>query len=143
MQAKVIRDDIQISPTYAHACDGWAEFIDWKEILENGSMEKRPFWRVGTILDPAVQGPALADCWRAVTCGWADPADDECDAKSGRMGRARLDAAQQAYTRVAKGIHPDDYEAFDAGEMTGYNADGSWIKGPNYVEPVEEIEEDE
>lgn len=144
MRAKVVRDDIQISPAFAHCCDSWAADLEWREILENGSMVKRPFWKIGTILDPKIHGPALSDCWMAVKCGWADPVDDECDAMSGRMSRERLDAAQRAYTRVAKGIHPEDAEAFDAGEILGYDPlTGDYIKGPNWKEPEPEKEDEE
>lgn len=143
MQARIIRGDIQISPAFAHCVDSWADSLEWLEILENGSMVKRPFWKVGAILDPNTHGPALADCWMLVRQGCAEPVDDECDAKSGRMSRAKLDAAQQAYTRVAKGIAPEDYELFDDGEILGYEANGDYIKGPNWKEPEPEPEEDE
>jgi len=75
------------------------------------------------------------DAWKLVRMGVAEPVDEECIAKADRTPE-QLAAAQAAYPRVAAGIHPDDYDAYNAGLMTGYNPDGSWIPGPN-AEPEE------
>jgi len=38
---------------------------------------------------------------------------------------------QHAQRRAAAGIHPEDFEAYDRGEMVGYFPDGSWVPGEN------------
>jgi len=80
--------------------------------------------------------------WRLVQMGVATPADDECRRKAG-MSPERMEAAQAAYPKVEAGIHPDDYAAYDRGEMLGYNPDGTWIPGPNATEDLELDEEDD
>lgn len=82
------------------------------------------------------------DCYKLVQHGVAEPIDDECREFAG-MTREQITAAQKAYVKVSKGIHPDDYAAFDAGQMVGYDGDGEWIPGPNYVPTEEEDDEDE
>jgi hypothetical protein len=78
----------------------------------------------GTIDD----GP---DSWRLVMAGVAEPADEECRAKC-NLSREQMDTLQHAYDRLSLGIHPDDWAAFDAGEMIGYDERGRHIPGPNY-----------
>ena len=79
--------------------------------------------------------------------------DDECKKKVNRTPE-QLSIAQYQYTRTRKGIHPDDFERYDNGEIDGYNIDGSDIPGPNAVEETvdsnlilpenyKEIEDDE
>ena len=77
-----------------------------------------------------------------VRMGHAEPADEECQQAHG-LTPAQMSAAQRSADRVAKGIHPDDYGAYDAGLISGYNPDGTPIPGPKYVEPEPEDEEDE
>jgi hypothetical protein len=62
------------------------------------------------------------------------------------MTRQQMTAAQWAQEKVRRGIDPEDYEAFDAGKMIGYDGDGNWIPGPSYVpneDDEEEIDEDD
>lgn len=70
------------------------------------------------------------DIWRLVQMGVAVPADEEC-AKAAGMSDHQMKAAQYAHRRTAKGIHPDDFEAYGTGQMDGYYPDGSPIPGPN------------
>ncbi|MGA2035879.1 MAG: hypothetical protein ABSG68_26830 [Thermoguttaceae bacterium] len=79
------------------------------------------------------------EAYLLVRMGCAEPADPECEAAHG-MGPEQLAAARTAYVRVAAGIHPDDYAAFDAGEMVGYDADGRPIPGPNYCGSLADYE---
>lgn len=90
-------------------------------------------------LFPAGEVIEHADAYRLVQIGCAEPADEECAARHG-MTEAELAHARHAYVRTAKGIWPDDYEAFDAGIMTGYDPEGNPVPGPNYVEPEDEEE---
>lgn len=80
------------------------------------------------------------DAYQLVRMGVAQAEDEECAAKVG-MTPEELAEAAKAYERVSRGIHPDDYAAYDAGKMIGYNPDGSWKPGPNYV-PGDEDGED-
>jgi hypothetical protein len=77
----------------------------------------------GTVLD-------WPDCWKLVRAGAAESIDEECEAAANMTPR-QLELAQRAQRRAAAGIHPDDFEAFDSGEMDGYYPDGTFIPGPN------------
>ena len=95
----------------------------------------------GTIID-------RPDAWMLVGARIAVPADEECAQKTKQplvMSQEEETAFGQAYRRVEAGIDPADYEAFDAGFMTGYDENGDWIPGPNYVESdsddVDEVDE--
>lgn len=70
------------------------------------------------------------DVYKLVQMGVAVAADDECE-RAANMTPQRLAAAQHAQQRATRGIHPDDFGAYDGGEMTGYYPDGSFIPGPN------------
>jgi len=89
----------------------------------------------GTVIDHP-------DAFRLVQIGCAESADTECDVATQRTPE-QLARARYAYVRVSRGIHPDDYEAYDAGVMTGYRPDGSFEPGPNYVEEDDEESEEE
>ena len=78
---------------------------------------------IGTILESP-------NCWKLVRMGAAICADEECEQRVNMTDR-ELATVQHAQRRVRAGIHPEDYDAFDAGEMTGYYPDGSFIPGPN------------
>jgi hypothetical protein len=78
----------------------------------------------GTIDD----GP---ESWRLVVAGAAEPADEECTAKC-NLKPEELKTQQHAYRRLAAGIHPNDWAAFDRGEMIGYDEKGRPVPGPNY-----------
>lgn len=101
--------------------------------------EARPDGRVpaGTVIDHP-------DAYLLVRLGCAESVDAECAEKAARSPQ-QLAQARKAQERTSRGIHPDDFEAYDRGEMIGYEADGSPIPGPNFVPPDEELvdEEDE
>jgi len=93
------------------------------------------WWPAGTILeDPRAH--------RLVGLGVAVPADDECTAAAA-MSTAEMKAAQRQQEPVSKGIHPDDYQRYFDGEITGYDIDGNDIPGPNYIEPDEDDDDDD
>lgn len=71
------------------------------------------------------------DVFRLVRMGVAEAMDEECKLKADRTPE-HCAAAGKAYEKVSRGIASEDYEAFDRGEMVGYDADGNWIPGPNY-----------
>ena len=84
----------------------------------------------GTILE----NPHVASLVRQ---GIAVPADEEC-AKAAGMTAEQMKVARHHQDRARLGIHPDDFEAFDAGIMVGYNPDGTFIPGPNWTDHVME-----
>lgn len=88
----------------------------------------------GTILEDS-------DVYRLVRLGAAEPADDECQ-QAARMTAKKFQEAVIAQRRAAAGIHPEDFEKFDAGEMVGYYNDGSPIPGPNASHFRNDDEED-
>lgn len=66
-----------------------------------------------------------------VRMGCAIPHDEECRIAA-NITPEEMAAAQQAQKRTAAGIHPDDFAAFDAGRMIGYNPETmEHIPGPN------------
>ena len=72
------------------------------------------------------------DCVRLVSLGVAEPADDDSmNLIKSKFTESQLWRARIAQRRVAKGIHPDDYDKFESGEIDGYAPDGSYILGPN------------
>ena len=71
-----------------------------------------------------------SDAWKWVRMGVAVPADEECGVKA-NMTEHQQKVVQHAQRRVSKGIAPEDYAAFDAGEMIGYFPDGTARPGPN------------
>lgn len=84
----------------------------------------------GTVIDHA-------DAWLLVQMGVAEAVDRECERKTDRTPE-QLQQAQYEHLRTRRGISPEDYVAYDAGEIVGYNADGSNKPGPNFVEEDEE-----
>lgn len=74
-----------------------------------------------------------------VQMGVCVPADDECEQAAG-MTKEQMATAIHAQIRATKGIHPEDFEAYDSGEMTGYDGEGNWIVGENYIELDEDDE---
>jgi hypothetical protein len=88
------------------------------------------YWPEGSIIeDPRA--------YRLVQMGVAEPADSECVFAAG-MSTERMALAQQQQELVANGIHPDDYQRYLDGEITGYDENGKDIPGPNYKEETED-----
>ena len=93
-----------------HGSQGCADFPDGKK-------------PVGTVIDHP-------DAYRLVRMGVAVPEDEEC-AQAAGMNDEQIKAAIYAGKRTALGIAPEDFPAYDQGEMVGYNKDGSFVPGPN------------
>lgn len=85
-----------------------------------------------------ISGP---ESYMLVRMGMAKPADDECRIRCG-MTDTQIAAAALAQEKVSKGIHPDDYDRYDSGEILGYNPDGSYIPGPNWDGPDQEDDDE-
>ncbi len=71
------------------------------------------------------------ESWKLVVHGVAVPDDEECRLKV-NMTPEQMAERQRTYSRLAAGIHPDDWEAYDRGEMVGYDEKGRKIPGPNF-----------
>lgn len=94
-------------------------------------------WPAGTVIDHW-------QSYRLVQQGVALPADAECVEAAARSPE-QLAAAQYAYERLSRGIHPEDFERYDRGEIAGYNPDGSFVPGPNaqtFDDGTEETDEE-
>ena len=76
-----------------------------------------------------------------VRMGQAEAADEEC-AKAAGLTSEQFAIAVKAAKRLAAGIAPEDFAKFDSGEIVGYNADGSYKRGPNWIE-IKDEEDDE
>ena len=81
------------------------------------------------------------DAYKLVQHGNAEPADEECRKACG-MTDEEMAHAQKTHRRIAAGIQPEDYQAFDDGLMTGYDHLGNPIPGPN-AEHDEDLDFDE
>lgn len=90
---------------------------------------------IGRIID-------LPTVFRLVQMGVAVPADEECRIRADRT-EAQMAEAQRRYPAIAKGITPQDRKAFFAGEMDGYNPDGSSIPGPNAAQVDDDNDNEE
>ncbi len=121
MKCEIVRDDLECS--LPHMPPGHEAQWEYRSVMRNRRMQDVPFFKRGAILEEK-------NCFMLVEMGCAVPADDEC-AKACGMTPEMIRAAMKAYERLALGIHPDDFEKFDAGEIAGYNSDGSCKPGPN------------
>lgn len=96
--------------------------------------------RGSSLFAPA--GTIITDpqCWRIVLMGQARPHDEECEQATKRTPE-QIERAEYAAARLAKGIHPDDFERYDRGELIGYTADGRDIIADGFK--TDDDEEDE
>lgn len=140
MQYRLTRNDIV--PQYPNKPAGWVpdemrDYVETREVFESGRVQEITYWRTDVVFDNEY-GPLM------IRQGCAEPVDDECRRACNRTD-AQIAAAQKAYERTVRGIHPDDFEAYEKGYMVGYNGDGSWKPGPNYAEweAIEQAEEEE
>lgn len=91
----------------------------------------------GTVIDHP-------DAFWLVRMGCAEAVDDECTAAADMTPEAWR-KAHHAYPRMAAGVHPEDFAAWDSGRMRGYNPDGTFVPGPNVdqQEDYDLMEDDE
>lgn len=92
--------------------------------VENGEEVERP---AGHVIDH----PEAA---LLVRQGVAVPVDEECAARAG-LSEEKLKAAQHAYERLSRGIHPDDFDIYKAGLMNGYDDRGRPTLNGKLVKP--------
>jgi hypothetical protein len=121
MKCKLIRDDLKVS---SHP-DAQYVAANSEERMHRGKLLR--FWKVGTILD-------TPDAFRLVRNGDAEAADSECEARVGVRTPEQIARTLHERERLARGVHPEDFKAYDAGLMIGYDGNGNWIPGPNATE---------
>jgi hypothetical protein len=137
VKCRVIRDDLEASEP--DLTEEMKTQVCTRDVMRNGEIQPRTFWRHGAIIDHP-------QAYMLVRQGCAEPADDDCAKRAARSPKQQAEA-QYAYERLAKGIHPEDFERYDAGYIAGYNPDGSYIPGPNWdqmpsvTDPDEEDDE--
>lgn len=130
MMARFLRDDIEYSGPPEFNVDDLHDV----QVLKNHTKQTIRCWKKGAV----VNNPKS---FRLVQQGMCEPADEECRIRA-NMSPERMKLAQNAFGRLAAGIHPDDFDRYDRGEMLGYNADGSDIPGPNAV-TFDDVDDDE
>lgn len=130
MQARFLRDDIPyVGPPELYPHETYV-----RKRMQNHRMGQVRCWKKGGIT-------THPRCFRLVQMGVCEAVDEECIERA-NMSPERMAAAIYAYERMNRGIHPDDFKKYDAGEMTGYNPDGSDIPGPN-AETFDDVDEEE
>lgn len=78
------------------------------------------------------------DAGLLVLMGCAEPADEECE-KATSYDPATQSGWRLAFERLQRGIHPDDFKAYDDGLMIGYLPEtGQWKPGPTWYDGCEE-----
>lgn len=109
MKAELLRR-LEMGPTHPEYVSGEKKWLD-----------------VGHVIDHP-------QSFMLVRMGVAKAADDECE-KAAQMTATAHQKAVAAYERLEKGIAPEDFDAFDSGEMSGYDPEtGEPILGPNAVD---------
>jgi hypothetical protein len=137
MKCEVIREDLEVSPAYADLPE-LQDRIVRIEKLRNGALRLIPFWKRGAVLEHP-------EAYKLVRQGCAVPADEACAIRANR-NPSEIRLAQKAYERVNRGIHPEDYDKFDAGIILGYTPTGDYVPGPNWnllKQTEDDDEEDE
>lgn len=102
-------------------------------------IDRRTPYRSDEFPDGVVPAGSVIDhpkAYMLVRMGVAEPADDECRLRAG-LSESKMFAAQHAARRTRAGIIPDDFTLFDAGEISGYNPDGSYKPGPKATEDLD------
>lgn len=118
MKCKLLRDDLEVSQADPRQMEGQTTV---KRVKRNNRMVDRLFWKAGAVL-------SHPQAFRMVQHGVAVPHDEECRLAA-NMTTEGMAAAKHAYERLSAGIHPEDFAAYDAGFLSGYNPDGSWKPG--------------
>ena len=134
MQARIIRDDIEVSPSADLSEAEQAQTVE-RIVWRNGADRPVTFFKLGAILD-------RPDSFMLVRLGIAEPADEECRLAAS-MTTAQRQQAQHASKRLAAGIHPEDFGLYDAGVILGYNPDGSYKPGQNFDQLPQDTDDEE
>lgn len=82
------------------------------------------------------------DAYRLCLMLVAEPADEECE-KLAVMSLEQRTKAEVARRRLDAGIHPDDFEKFDKGLISGYAENGTAYKPGPLADLMTEDDDDE
>ena len=134
MQARIIRDDIEVSPSADLSEAEQSQTVE-RIVWRNGADTPATFFKLGAILE-------RSDSFMLVRLGIAEPADEECRLAAS-MTTAQRQQAQHASRRLAAGIHPEDFPLYDAGIIVGYNPDGTYKPGPNFDQLPQDTDDEE
>mgnify|MGYP003344729540 FL=1 len=94
MKAKIIREDIEISPSAVLTEEEQAQTVD-RIVWRNGEDTPATFWRLGAIVE-------RPDSYMLCRLGVAEPADEECQRRAGMTPQQYRDA-QHASRRLEIG----------------------------------------
>jgi hypothetical protein len=119
MKIKLVRSDLGVAAAYVDRPE-YASSITY--------IRKQAFWLPGSVVEVDDWGGKIL-----VDNGDAEPADEAAEALCAGWRERRPDVLL-AREMLAAGIDPEDREKFRRGEITGYDADGNYIKGPNWVD---------
>jgi len=110
MQIRLIRDDLGVAGSAP----------DSEQMTERGG---RRFWLRGAVIEVPQRAAVLL-----VGNGDAEPADDEAEqaCKGWKDNRQQVLLSREM---LARGIEPEDREAFKAGEFERYDENGNKIGG--------------
>ena len=134
MQTRIIRDDIEVSPSAVLSEHEQIQTVE-RTVWRNGANQRATFWELGAILE-------RPDSYMLVRMGVAEPADEECRIAAS-MNAAQRAEAQHAARRLSAGIQPEDFHLYDAEVILGYNPDGSYKPGPNYDQLPQDTDDEE
>lgn len=134
MKARIIREDMEISPSADLSDSELAQTVE-RIVWRNNDNQPARFWRLGAIVE-------RDDSHLLVELGVAEPADEECERAAGMTPDERR-AAQHAARRLSAGIHPEDFALYDAGVIVGYNGDGTYKPGPNFDQLPQDTDDEE
>lgn len=126
MNIKLIRSDLGVAAAYVDLPE-YTDAMIWNR--------KQPFWKIYSVVSvDEVGGKILVDN------GDAEPADEYAESVCTGW-RDRRPEVLIAREMLAAGIALEDRELFRTGQIVGYDADGNYIPGPNWVEAVDDSEE--
>lgn len=134
MKIRLIRDDLGVPPGIVCEPGGTVEEGQLSPNIVDG--EKGRAWKLGTIFVVTPREAVLL-----VGNGDAEPADDEAETVCGNWKKNR-DLVLESREMLAKGILPEDREAFRRGEILGYDTLGRKIYAPGFI-PSETGDDDD
>lgn len=125
MMVRLIRDDL--GAPFANRDD--------ERVVIKG--KRTLYWKRGAVIETDARGAELL-----IGNADADPADAEAESVVPHW-RQNRDQILLSRAMLAAGIDPDDRDRFRRGEILGYDEDGNYIPGPNWVDPEEDDSEEE
>lgn len=134
MKIRLVRKDLGVPPGITCEPGGTVEAGQVSPNIVQ--TEAGTVWKEGTVFEVSAREAVLL-----VRNGDAEPADDEADKACGNWKQNR-DLVLLSREMLAKGILPEDREAYRRGEFLGYDSLGRKIPAPGFI-PVETGEDDD